>query len=105
MCAVSKDIWLESLNIKGFRPFRDFTATFGALEILVGANGSGKSALFEFLRFLRDGMTREIPPEIIPGGSGQQVFHIPGPEHFSWDVAIGANHKSANHYVGTLIGP
>jgi hypothetical protein len=25
MGAVSKDIWLESLNIKGFRPFREMS--------------------------------------------------------------------------------
>jgi len=41
------------------------------LEVLVGANGSGKSSLFEFLKFLRDGMGEDIPPEIVKGAIGQ----------------------------------
>jgi len=58
---------LTSIRIQGYRPFRDFTANFGPLEVLVGANGSGKTALAEFLRFLRDGMEQAIPPEIVAG--------------------------------------
>src|SRR5260221_1484060 len=105
---MGKDIWLESINIKGFRPFRDFTAKLGPLEVIVGANGSGKTALFEFLRFLRDGMSNEIPPEIIPGGVGRQVFHVTTGSIFSWDAEIGfASHdvESPIHYAGTLLGP
>ena len=58
---------LKSINIKGYRPFKDFSAQLGPLEVIVGANGSGKSSLFEFLSFLRDSLHRDIPPEIVPG--------------------------------------
>lgn len=77
-------MYLKSLRITGYRPFRDFTANFGQLEVLVGANGSGKSSLFEFLKFLRDGMSEDIPPEIVKGAIGQQVFHKPGEDRFWW---------------------
>ena len=70
---------LTSLRLQGYRPFGDFLAQFGPLEVLVGANGSGKSALFDFLRFLRDGLYSDIPPEIVAGSVGQQIFHVPGP--------------------------
>ena len=79
---------LKSINIKGYRPFKDFSAQLGPLEVIVGANGSGKSSLFEFLRFLRDSVSDEIPPEIIPGAAGQRIFHSPGPERFSWEIQI-----------------
>lgn len=69
--------YLCSLEIDGYRPFRHFTATFSELEVIVGSNGSGKSSLFEFLKFLRDGAETEIPPEIVPGSAGQQLFHRP----------------------------
>ena len=71
---------LTEVKIQGYRPFRNFTARLSPLEIMVGANGAGKSSLFEFLKFLRDSIYAEIPPEIIPGSIGQQIFHIPGPE-------------------------
>jgi len=99
---------LKSIKIKGYRPFRDFSAQLGSLEVIVGANGSGKSSLFEFLRFLRDSMSDEIPPEIIPGSIGQRIFHSPGPEKFSWDI----EHEYASdlpsrylEYEGELMGP
>ena len=96
---------LESVSIKGYRPFNDFVAKVGALEVLVGANGSGKSSLFEFLRFLRDGVKQPIPPEIVPGGIGQQVFHRPGPDRIEWSI----DHKDSGTnwvmYSGELWGP
>ncbi|MGJ5676206.1 MAG: AAA family ATPase [Nostochopsis sp.] len=55
---------LTLVKIQGYRPFRDFNASLEPLEILVGANGSGKSSLFEFLKFLRDSLYQDIPPEI-----------------------------------------
>ena len=52
---------LASVKIKGYRPFRYFVAPLSPLEVIVGSNGSGKSCLFEFLNFLRDGMQGDIP--------------------------------------------
>lgn len=96
---------LRSVKIQGYRPFRDFLATFGPLEILIGANGSGKSSLFEFLKFLRDSLYQDIPPEIITGSIGQQIFHIPGPERFSWSIEIDFSQRYPIKYQGELLGP
>jgi len=79
---------IRSLKLQGYRPFRDFTTHLSELEIIVGANGSGKSSLFEFLKFLRDGVYQEIPPEIVAGSIGQQIFHRPGPDRFQWSIEI-----------------
>ncbi len=96
---------ITSLRLQGYRPFGDFLAHFGPLEVLVGANGSGKSALFEFLKFLRDGLSSDIPPEIVPGSIGQQIFHMPGPERFWWSVEVDFGQKYPIRYQGELIGP
>ena len=96
---------LKSVKIKGYRPFGDFSAPLGPLEVIVGANGSGKSSLFEFLRFLRDSMSGEIPPEIITGSIGQRIFHSPGPERFSWDIEIDFLQDHCMTYQGELMGP
>lgn len=91
---------LNSLEIDGYKVFRGFEAPLGSLEVFVGANGTGKTSLFEFLRFLRDGMTQEIPPEIVPGSLGQQIFHRPGPDEISWTLHLGGP-----LYEGKLLGP
>lgn len=96
---------IKSLQIDGYRPFREFQANMGPLEVLVGANGSGKSSLFEFLRFLRDSAHQDIPPEVIAGSAGQQIFHIPGPERFQWSLDIDNTKPVSLTYQGQLLGP
>ena len=96
---------LKSIKIQGYRPFKDFSAQLGPLEVIVGANGSGKSSLFEFLRFLRDGMSDEIPPGIVPRYIGQRVFHSPGTERFSWDAETDFSGDDSIRYQGEIMGP
>lgn len=97
---------LHGLAIDGYKALRSFKAPLGPLEVFVGANGTGKTSLFEFLRFLRDGMTQEVPPEIIPGSLGQQIFHRPGSDEFSWELEIGEGETFFPEvYEGTLLGP
>lgn len=97
--------WLQTIRIQGYRPFRDFSAQVGALEVLVGANGAGKSSLFEFLKFLRDSVHQDIPPEIIAGAIGQQVFHRPGRDSLEWDCIFDFGQSFPLRYQGVLLGP
>jgi predicted ATPase len=96
---------ITSLKIDGFKVFDNFEAKLGPLEVIVGANGAGKSSLFDLLRFLREGMERDIPPEILPNGLGMQVFHVPEQPKFSWRVRIGGLNEMALTYAGEIIGP
>jgi predicted ATPase len=97
--------FINSLKIEGYKVFREFQATLGPLEVIVGSNGSGKTSLFEFLRILRDGVSREIPSEIVRSWTGQRVFHKPGADKFSWGVLFGFPEKEPLVYAGDLLGP
>ena len=101
---MSNGLRLNHININGFRPFGTFEAELGSLEVLVGANGSGKSSFFEFLRFLRDSMTAPIPPEIVAGSLGRGIFHKPGSDEFAWVLYISNKSKSVI-YNGSIHGP
>jgi predicted ATPase len=96
--------FLKSIKIQGYRPFRDALLRFGKLEVIVGANGSGKSSLFEFLKFLRDSVYQDIPPEIIAGSANQQIFHVPGPDRFWWSIEVDFFQKQPIFYQGQLEG-
>lgn len=97
--------WLPSIKIRGYRPFRDILFRFKPLQVIVGANGSGKSSLFEFLKFLRDACHQEIPPEIVPGTIGQKIFHKPGPDKLWWSAEIDLKQIVPLLYQGEIMGP
>lgn len=96
---------IRSLKIGGYRPFGDFMTKLSELEIIVGANGAGKSSLFEFLKFLRDAILQDIPPEIVSGSIGQQIFHQPGADKFWWSVEIDMSQPVTLYYQGEVLGP
>lgn len=102
---MSNYYWLPSIIIRGYRPFEDILIRLKPLQILVGANGSGKSSLFEFLRFVRDACYQEIPPEIVEGTIGQQIFHKPGPDKLWWSAEIDLRERVPLFYQGELMGP
>lgn len=45
---------LIRLHIKGFKSLADVEVHFGPFTCVAGANGSGKSNLFDAIQFLRD---------------------------------------------------
>src|SRR5689334_3082226 len=45
---------LTRLRVKGFKNLLDCTVSFGSLTCVAGANGAGKSNLFDAIMFLRD---------------------------------------------------
>jgi predicted ATPase len=51
---------LNKLRVKGYRLLDDFTADFGALTVVIGANATGKSTLLDCLRFIGQITTFEL---------------------------------------------
>jgi predicted ATPase len=96
---------VRSLRIEGYRPFRDFKAELAPLNVIVGANGTGKSSLFEFIRFLSDAVQMAIPPEIVVGSIGRQIFHRPGPDRLGWEITADVLKGTALLYQAVLLGP
>src|SRR5579875_3698662 len=65
---------IKKIILKNFKTFRDSTIVLGPVSIVLGANGAGKSNLFDALRFLKaigDGRSVRdaIEGHISPGGS------------------------------------
>lgn len=83
-----KSIYLPAIRIRGFGPFRDVLFRFNRLELIIGANGAGKSCLFRFLRFLRDASSAPVPGQVIPGPPRRRPFRAGGPENLFWNAQI-----------------
>ncbi|MDM8535336.1 AAA family ATPase [Desulfobacterales bacterium HSG17] len=95
------DFFLPAIRVRGYRPFRDVLFRFNRLEVIIGANGSGKTSLFDFLKLLRDSCNIEIPHEFITGKQGQKVFHQPGEDKIFWNVQIDCK-KTPLFYQGEI---
>jgi predicted ATPase len=83
---------LTSIQIAGYRAFADLSALLGRLTVILGANATGKSSLFDLLNFLRFAAVDALPPSIDPFSEGKRLFHIGGPERLG--VALEVAHGS-----------
>jgi predicted ATPase len=73
---------ISRVSILGYRSLRDVTLRFGALNIVTGANGAGKSSLYRALRLMADiAQGRIIQSLALEGGLSSLLWA--GPEAFS----------------------
>jgi predicted ATPase len=79
---------ITRLAISGYRSIRDLTVELGPLNVVTGANGSGKSSLYRSLRLLSEAAQgRLIASLAMEGGLSSTLWA--GPESISRDMKSG----------------
>src|SRR4051812_8147103 len=73
---------LSALAVGGYRSLRDFVVPLRRLNVLTGANGSGKSSLYRALRLLAETAQGRVIPSLAREGGLQSTLWA-GPERFS----------------------
>jgi predicted ATPase len=96
---------LTRIEIDGYRPFRKFVATPGELTVVIGANATGKSSLFDFLRFIRHAVAEPLPPEIDERAAGKALFHAGQPQRMAFALTLDLGHRSPVRYEAEILGP
>lgn len=66
---------LESIVLQGYKSFRELTVTLGAINVLIGANGSGKSNFIGLFKLLNRMMNGELQLSIAQAGGADQLLH------------------------------
>src|ERR1041384_5583062 len=79
---------ISTLAIYNYRSLRDFVMPLSALNVITGANGSGKSNVYRALRLLADIAQGRIIPSLAREGGLQSTLWA-GPEGFSRAVRRG----------------
>src|SRR5260370_17142869 len=80
---------ISQISISGYRSLRDVTLELGALNVVTGANGVGKSSLYRALRLMADvAQGRIIQSLALEGGLSSVLWA--GPEAFSRAMKQGA---------------
>jgi predicted ATPase len=75
-------IWmamLQKVEIKGYRSIREVALELGQLNVLIGANGAGKSNFVSFFKMLNEMMGRRLQLYINTTGRAQSLLHF-GPK-------------------------
>jgi len=79
---------MTRLAIAGYRSLRDIRVPLGALNVVTGANGSGKSSLYRALKLLADIAQGRIIQSLAAEGGLQSTLWA-GPEAFSRAMKAG----------------
>ncbi|HEY1735303.1 MAG TPA: AAA family ATPase, partial [Methylovirgula sp.] len=79
---------ITRLAVSGYRSLRDITLALGPLNVITGANGSGKSNLYRALRLLADIAQGRVIHSLAAEGGLQSVLWA-GPETFAREVKSG----------------
>src|SRR4051812_7594210 len=93
---------LNSVTLRNFKSFKDSTLELASLTLVLGANGAGKSNLFDALRFLRfvgsgvpvrdaiEGHSTSLPTDVtVPGirGGRQEIVYF-GADSTIFEVGV-----------------
>jgi predicted ATPase len=79
---------ISRIAISGYRSLRDVRIALGRLNVVTGANGSGKSSLYRALRLLADVAQGRIVQSLAAEGGLHSTLWA-GPESFARSVKIG----------------
>jgi predicted ATPase len=80
---------ITRLAISGYRSLRDIRLELGPLNVVTGANGSGKSSLYRSLKLLADIAQGRVIQSLAAEGGLQSTLWA-GPENFSRGMKAGA---------------
>src|SRR5437763_1646085 len=79
---------IETLAISGYRSLRDLVLPLGRLNLVTGANGSGKSSLYRALRLLGDAAQNSVVASLAREGGLPSTLWA-GPETIARSVGQG----------------
>src|ERR1043166_8345996 len=79
---------LQTLSVENYRSLRSIVVPLGRLNVIQGANGSGKSNLYKALRLLAETATGGVVSSLAREGGLQSTFWA-GPERVSRDMRAG----------------
>lgn len=92
---------ITRLAVSGYRSLRDVTLSLGRLNVITGANGSGKSSLYRALKLLSDvAQGRAIASLAVEGGLASTLWA--GPEKFSREMRNGTQRVQGTRRSGPV---
>jgi len=91
---------LDKIILKGYKSIKEIEIEFNPINILIGANGAGKSNFIGFFDFMRKLIEKELELTVARMGGANKVlyFGVKQTKELFFDL-----HFTPNRYVATLI--
>ncbi len=96
---------LSRVRVSGYRALEQFDAQFEPLTVIIGANASGKSSLFDLLALISFAVVNPLPPELDPRSVGKTLFFVGGPESIDLGLQVTRGEARPLRYQVKLSGP
>ncbi|HZH78563.1 MAG TPA: AAA family ATPase [Archangium sp.] len=96
---------LSRLRVSGYRALEQFNAQLEPLTVIIGANASGKSSLFDLLALISFAAVNPLPPELDPRSVGKTLFFVGGPESIELGLYVTRGEARPLRYQVKLNGP
>src|SRR6266704_2308707 len=99
---------LQRVILNGFKSIKAMDLELSPLNVLIGANGAGKSNLVSFFKLLNEMMAARLQTYLVEAGRAQSVLHY-GPKHtpqmeamleFETDQGLNTYHNRLFHVAG-----
>ena len=88
---------LLKLHAEGYRGIRDAEVEFGGLDLFIGANASGKSAILDALRFLQEGVQgRDFRIPVLSRGG---ILHLAWKGQVAPDIRLAVRIKDGEKTI------
>lgn len=97
-------IRMKKLDLRGYRSIASASIDMGSLDLLIGANGAGKSNLLSFFRLLNEAVDGNLQLFVQRQGGAGKLLHF-GPKHTEQIEAelVFETEKGVNRYRARLV--
>lgn len=94
------DRMLERIALTGYKSFRELDLSLGPVNVLIGANGSGKSNFIGLFKMLNRMMDGELQVYVAQAGGADQILHYGRKQtnHIELELWFRAGQALANGY-------
>ena len=97
---------LKKLEISGFKSIRHQELTLGSLNVLIGANGAGKSNLISFLQMLERLVEEKLQSHVGRAGGANSLLHYgaKATPHVEGALSFGGEDASSVYHLRLSCG-
>ncbi len=98
-------LMLERLKVKGYKSIEKLNLELGPINVLIGANGAGKSNFVGLFKFLNQLVERKLQIAVAQGGGANQFLHYGRKytDRINLELWFATGIQQANGYACSLV--